>query len=204
MVRKGEGRLNIDILSQLQRDYLDGSLTKDELLVKYSISGRELEYHVKKGGWSNSKQVANKVVQEVVKKKIEEVVTPVLLDKEDEMQDLIVNEAVLSKNHYDNWNMIGDEMSRILKRKAQKIHDTKVPLTLNDYKTISDILDKVQSGQRLACGIDKNSVSENNTNSINFNFFTEDMKQQLRQQMFGTADANIKQIQAMVKKNISE
>ena len=204
MTFKGDTKLDIDTLSQLQRDYINSGFTDAELSEKYGISKRQIAFYAKKGDWSNAMQVTNQVVKEQIKKKIKEVVTPVILDKKEEIQDLIVSEAVLSKNHYDNWNLIGHEMQNMLEDKAQTICGEKIELKLSDYKIIADILEKVQSGQRLACGIDKNTAPEKNFNNINFNFFTEDMKQQLRQQMFGTAETNIKQIQEMVLKNKSE
>lgn len=207
-------QIDEDILIEMQADYLSGNYDIPELSNKYNLNVAMIRELIRKGDWCNSRCVANQVVKKEVEKKIKKVVVPTLIENEEEITDLIVSHAKLNKQHYSIYGAIGAEMEEIIKNKCQTFeklgndgvyHKIQSPLELKDYKLIVDIVEKVQNGQRLACGLDKkNEDKDPIANTNNFNFFSAEAINELRSAMFATTENSLKQIQSMVENNLSE
>ena len=206
-----ELNLTPEILSKIEHDYYAGALTQEQIAKKYAEFGltkRNLTRLAKSNCWTDLRVQSAKTVQKKVSDKVKEVVEGVIVENEIDVVDFIVSEFRLNKNHYDLYDGVAEVMQDMIKKKAQSIRRAdgtfrEIPLTLDDYKTIVDIVNKIQGGQRLSVGLkDKKDTGVGNQYN-NINLFG-DIQSEIREEVIKGASMNLFDIQKMVENNLSE
>lgn len=199
-----------EVLKNIEHDYYAGALTKDQIAKKYAEFGldkRNLARLAKSNCWTDLRVQSAQTVQKKVSEKVTELVEAVIVENEVDVADFLISEFHLNKNHYDLYQGVAEVMKDMVKNKAQTIKrsngvEIKVPLSLDDYKTIVDVVTKIQGGQRLSVGIkDKKDVASGNKYTVNM---FGNLQSEIREQVIKGASMSLLDIQKMVEDNLSE
>ncbi len=204
-------KLKPEVIKQIEHDYYAGALSRQDIVKKYSDDGltiKKLENLARINGWTDLRVQSVNAVKKHVAEKVNEVIEGVIVDQEIPLTEFIISEFKLNKNHYDIYDLVADEIKDMVINKAQMLKRSdsdirKIPLTLDDYKTIVDIVFKIQGGQRLAVGIDKNKDNGSKGNQYTLNMFG-NMQHEIREQVINKASLGLLEIQKMVEDNLSE
>ena len=203
--------LSPEVIKQVEHDYYAGALTKEQIVKKYADSGltakilsRLAEVH----GWTDLRVQSAKAVQKKVSGIVAEVVEGVIVDNEVNVVDFIISEFHLNKGHYELYDGVAEVLKDMIKKKAQTMvkrdgTEYTIPLCLDDYKTIVDIIAKIQGGQRLSIGLKDKKDEKGGNQYNNINLFG-DMQAEIRQKVLEGASTSLLEIQKMVEDNLSE
>lgn len=203
--------LSPEILKNIEHDYYAGALTQEQIAKKYAEFGlnkRNLSRLAKSNCWTDLRVQSAQTVQKKVSEKVKEVVEAVIVENEVDVADFLISEFHLNKNHYELYEGVAEVMKDMVKSKTQVIKRNNgntytIPLTLDDYKTIVDIVTKIQGGQRLSVGLKDKKDPKEKGNQFNINMFG-NLQSEIREQVIKGASMSLLDIQKMVEDNLSE